>query len=377
MRLRILLACIGAACLVAAVSAQRFQAGVDAVRVEVFVRDGAASVSGLIAGDFELRDNGVPQAVELLKVDDLPVSAMLLLDTSNSVDGPALVNLKDAARAAVEALRPDDHAAVMTFASAVTLRRGWTKPSAEIYDAIAHAPQGGSTSLYDALFAALLLRDPEPGTRHLILLFSDGEDSASWLPRDAVTEAARRADSVVYTVTIRPPGAEVVLQYRSGVKLWSARQDARAMRPFAGRAAPAHWRVGTTTGGSQRTCRADAHTHEHHRRIPDGIRAWLHAAWSRRRRVARDCGHVEAEEGNGSGPQRLVRDFCGWPSEGLALDRTHRRLGSKGSMRQRVAMRKKKGHDGRSSPPWPPWPAMKRAGYLEGSGSRMPDSLKV
>ena len=233
MRHRLLLACIGVAGFTAGAGAQRFRAGVDAVRVEVFVRDAVAPVSGLAAEDFELRDNGVPQDVELLKVNDLPVSAMLLLDTSNSVDGPALANLKDAARAAVAALRPDDHAAVMTFASAVTLRSGWTRPSAAIDDAIARAPQGGSTSLYDALFAALLLRDPEPGTRHLILLFSDGGDSASWLPREAVTEAARRADSVVYAVTIRPPGAEVVLQYRSGVMLWNTPQDPRTQRPFA------------------------------------------------------------------------------------------------------------------------------------------------
>ena len=42
-----------------------FRAGVDAVYVDVFVTRGGHPVAGLRAEEFELRDNGVKQTVEL------------------------------------------------------------------------------------------------------------------------------------------------------------------------------------------------------------------------------------------------------------------------------------------------------------------------
>ena len=46
-----------------------------------------------------------------------------------------------------------------------------------------------------------MLRDPEPGRRNLLIVFSDGRDTASWLPDLAALDLATRADIVVYGVT--------------------------------------------------------------------------------------------------------------------------------------------------------------------------------
>lgn len=209
----------------------RFRSGIDVVTVDVLVTDGARTVTGLAADDFELRDSGVAQTIDTVSVDTVPVSMLLALDTSNSVEGLTLTHLKEAASAAVNALARDDRAAVLTFADAVTLRAPWGTPSAATHEAIAGATAGGSTSLYDATYAALTLRDDQPGRRPLVVLFSDGGDTSSWLPARAVLERARRTDAVVYLVALRTPRFDTRLEYRSGIELWSGNGGFPASTP--------------------------------------------------------------------------------------------------------------------------------------------------
>jgi len=206
-----------------AVQAQppRFKSGIDLVTVDVLVTDGPNAVTGLTADDFDVRDSGVVQTIDTISVDTVPVSMLLALDISNSVEGSTLAHLKVAASTAVNALAKGDRAAVLTFAEAVTLRAPWGLPSPAMDAAIAGATAGGSTSLYDAAYTALTLRDDEPGRRPLVVLFSDGGDTSSWLPSRAVLERARRSDAVVYLVALRQPRIDTRLEYRSGVELWS------------------------------------------------------------------------------------------------------------------------------------------------------------
>ena len=201
-------------------AAQRFRSGVDVVTVDALVTEGGRAVTGLKAEDFRLRDNGVLQEIDSVTVDEAPISMLLALDTSNSVEGPTLGHLQQAAVAAVDALAPSDRAAVMTFAESIKLRADWSAPAAATRTAIATAESGGATSLYDASYAALTLQDGMPGRRSYILLFSDGGDTSSWLPASALMERARRSDAVVYVVTRRTPRPDVRLEYRSGIELW-------------------------------------------------------------------------------------------------------------------------------------------------------------
>jgi VWFA-related protein len=204
-------------------AAQQFRSGVAVVSVDALVTEGGRAVTGLKAEDFQLRDNGVLQEIDSVAVDDAPISMLLALDASNSVEGPTLDHLKQAAITAVDALAPNDRAAVMTFAESVMLRADWSAATELTRKAIATAESGGSTSLYDAGYAALTLPDTLPGRRSYILLFSDGGDTSSWLPASALLERARRSDAVVYVVTRRAPRLDHRLEYRSGMELWTER----------------------------------------------------------------------------------------------------------------------------------------------------------
>jgi len=107
------LACVGGLT-VTAVAGQTFRTGVDAVAVDVLVTRDGRPVTGLTADDFSVRDNDVPQRIDAVLLEDVPITLLLVLDTSGSVGGAPLVQLRAAAEAAVEALRPDDRVGLVT-----------------------------------------------------------------------------------------------------------------------------------------------------------------------------------------------------------------------------------------------------------------------
>jgi VWFA-related protein len=199
---------------------QTFRSGVDAVRVDALVLDGNRPVAGLTAADFELWDSGVPQQVASATFEDVPLSLMLALDASSSVRGAPLEHLKQAAAAVSGLLKPADRAALLTFAEHVDLSCEWTADRAQLARAIAQTEAGGSTALHDGSFAALTLKDPSAG-RPLVIVFSDGEDTSSWLSGQTVIELARRSDAVIYGVGLRTaPGAQLgyMVDFRSGLQ---------------------------------------------------------------------------------------------------------------------------------------------------------------
>ena len=218
---RAVVAClIAAAGLGAAPAAQRFKTGAEAVRVDVLVTDGNRPVAGLRAEDFDLKDRGVAQQIDSIAFEDVPLSVMVALDTSASLQGQALIDLRDAASAAIRLLRLTDRAALLTFTHRVSIQTGWTNDHPQLDGALQAVKAGGATSLHDAAYAAITFSDNQPG-RRLVLLFSDGQDMSSWLPGQFVLEAAHRSDAVIYAIGLvsrsdRTPGFR--LDFRSGIQ---------------------------------------------------------------------------------------------------------------------------------------------------------------
>ena len=200
----LLAAGLGLACLsglgVTAVG-QTFRTGVDAVAVDVLVTRAGRPVVGLTADDFTVLDNDVPQQIEAVLLEDVPITLLLVLDTSGSVRGAPLVQLRTAAEAAAGVLRPDDRVGLVTFSHNLRLVVAPPSPPASLSDALRRVRASGGTALYDAAFAAFALRERTVG-RTLMLVFSDGDDTTSWLdPRD-VLKTAQRSDVVVYGVSL-------------------------------------------------------------------------------------------------------------------------------------------------------------------------------
>jgi Ca-activated chloride channel family protein len=186
----------------AAAQTPTFSAGIEAVRVDVLVTDGNQPLLGLGPADFEVRDSGVLQDVGLVSSEELPLNVILALDTSASVSGEPLDHLRSAGRALLDRLEPEDRAALVTFSHEVRLREALTRDLDRIREALAQARPRGETAVIDGSYAAMMLGETEIG-RDLLIVFTDGIDTSSWLTGDQVLDAARRSDVIVYGVSVR------------------------------------------------------------------------------------------------------------------------------------------------------------------------------
>ena len=179
-----------------------FSTKVAAVRVDVSVTQRGKLVPNLTAQDFEVRDNGVLQQVDLATFEQVPLNVHLALDLSHSVSGERLRDVKAAGQAVLDGMTPRDKALLLTFNHAVHLREPLTANLGQVRSALERAESSGDTALYDATYAAMVAGEADPG-RDLMLVFSDGRDTASWLEAETVLEAARRSDVVVYGISVR------------------------------------------------------------------------------------------------------------------------------------------------------------------------------
>jgi len=179
--------------------APTFSAKTDAVRVDVLVTDGGQPVRGLTASDFDVFDNDVPQQVDLVSFENVPLNVVFVLDESASLSGGRLDHLRAAGESVLDGLHPGDQSALVTFGDGVVVRSALTPDAGVVRRALAEAHPGGRTPLVDAAYTALLLGESDAG-RSLLILFSDGIDTVSWLTSEQVLRTAERSDAVVYGV---------------------------------------------------------------------------------------------------------------------------------------------------------------------------------
>ena len=182
-----------------------FSSRIEAVRVDVLVTDGGVPVRGLERGDFEVRDNGVLQQVDLVSFEQIPLNVILALDMSDSVAGDRLTRLRDASGAVLAGLKPEDQAALLTFNHVVQLGAKLTKNIDAVRRALDGPGFSGGTALVDTTYTGITIGESDAG-RALLIIFSDGLDTASWLSADKVLDAAKRSDVVAYAVATRSPG---------------------------------------------------------------------------------------------------------------------------------------------------------------------------
>ena len=226
-----LLACLATATLVQAQAS--FRSKVEAVEVDVAVMRGGTTVAGLTADNFVVTDNGVVQEVRATLLAAEPLRLTLMLDVSKSVSGSRLASLIKASRAMVHALRPADQVSLITFSHRVTSVVPMGHDRSALNDGLAMLAGDGATALRDAAYVGLATAS-DGHSRALLLLFSDGLDTASFLTEDTVLESAKRSNAVVHAVHFRPDAFLGRLAEISGGRTWSASSD-RQLEELFGR----------------------------------------------------------------------------------------------------------------------------------------------
>ena len=180
------------------------------VELPVEVRDGAGqAISGLSAGDFSVTEDGVPQ--QLLRcdrVENLPIRAALLLDTSASMES-ALGQVQQAAGGFLRsALKSGDRAALLQFSEKARVDVPFTGEIDKLVAGLAGLHAERSTALFDSLVFALDYMKGLAGPRALLVL-TDGGDKSSRFDFEQTLEAARRSGVVLYAIGLSIPRSEL------------------------------------------------------------------------------------------------------------------------------------------------------------------------
>ncbi len=176
-----------------------FRTTTEIVQVDVYVgRDGRA-VLGLGASDFELFEDGERQELDLVDAQNIPVHIALVLDTSGSVAGIRLSHLREAAIQLLDDLDDEDEAALISFSHHLKRDAELMRDKDQVRDAIEAVEAYGATAWHDALFVGLKTVE-NVEHRPMVLLFTDGIDTYSWLREEQMLPLVEQSQAVIYAI---------------------------------------------------------------------------------------------------------------------------------------------------------------------------------
>jgi Ca-activated chloride channel homolog len=177
----------------------RIETTLVTVPVSVMDRDGRY-VADLRKEDFHVYENGVEQPVAYFAAVDKPFTVVLTLDTSAST-WSKLSQIKEAALAFVEQLRPEDQVMVTSFARGFTVKCRPTTDRQKIRDAIEGTGKGLSTHLYDAMERLMGKELAGVEGRKAVVLFTDGVDAVSHhATYEGTVSLAEELDALIYPI---------------------------------------------------------------------------------------------------------------------------------------------------------------------------------
>ena len=138
----------------------------------------------------------VPVTVDVARMQKpTPPRVVLVVDTSGSMAGPNLEEVRRALSTFVADTSPAVQLGLLSYASRPQLLVAPTADRSRLLGAVAGLQAQGETSLYDAVDAGLTALGPR-GDRRLVVL-SDGEDNASRRTLAQAVDAGRRSGAVV------------------------------------------------------------------------------------------------------------------------------------------------------------------------------------
>lgn len=167
----------------------------------VTVTRGGEAVLDLPREAFTVRDEGKAQRIVTFERGDIPMTALLLVDASDSMRGRRLAAALAGARAFTRAMHPLDQASLLLFSDRVLHRTPFTGFAEVLEVGLGAVSAGGGTALADHLYLGLQLLEERQGRRVLVVL-SDGVDVASGLTMAQVGEVARRSSARVYWIRL-------------------------------------------------------------------------------------------------------------------------------------------------------------------------------
>ena len=194
---------------------------VNLVNLYMSVRDKQGFITNLRKDDCTVAEDKVPQTIKnFTQEKNLPLTIGILLDTSASQTNVLPLEQQSGATFLKEVLTPKDEAFLISFDINVDLLSDYTNRAGELKRSIDKATinsgagtgsvTGNGTArgtlLYDAVFLAANEKLRSEAGRKILVLLTDGEDQGSQETLKTATEAAQKANAIVYVILIADRG---------------------------------------------------------------------------------------------------------------------------------------------------------------------------
>ena len=180
---------------------QKIKVATNSVPVYVTVLDSDKHLMpDLTQDDFEILDNTKPQTINVFENTQTPITVTVMLDTSGSMT-LAIDFVKDGAEQFLLRLLPGDQAQVGEFNDKIRFHPGTFIDDRDrlVYLLKNELDFGYPTRLWDAVDESIDRLEPMDG-RRVVLVFTDGDDSASKTALAHVMDHARAKDVMIYAI---------------------------------------------------------------------------------------------------------------------------------------------------------------------------------
>jgi Ca-activated chloride channel family protein len=176
-----------------------FKSGTSIVPVLTTVTDNQGRlVPNLEQEDFTVLDNGKPQSITLFQNETQPFTVVVMLDFSFSMT-THLDLLKAATEQFILRMLPQDKGQVGAFSDKIQFSGEFTNDRDDLVAALRDLQFGNPTRLYDAIDASMdVLKDVEG--RKIVLVFTDGDDTASRRGMGDVLDKAKMTETMIYAI---------------------------------------------------------------------------------------------------------------------------------------------------------------------------------
>jgi VWFA-related protein len=158
-------------------------------------------VSGLEKENFRVFDEKVQQTITQFAMDDEPIAAGLVFDTSGSM-GDKLRRSRMAAAVFFRIADPEDEFFLVEFDSQPRLVVPLTRDTGRIEEELTFSRSKGSTALLDAIYMALQEMRKSQKNKKALLVISDGGDNNSRYTVSEVKKLIQESDVLIYAIGV-------------------------------------------------------------------------------------------------------------------------------------------------------------------------------
>jgi VWFA-related protein len=194
----------------------RVETNLVSLNVSVYSKKSRTQVSTLDQSDFAVSEDGHDESISFFATTEVPFDLVLLIDLSGSTSGKRDL-IKKTTRRFIEAARPSDRLAIVTFADSPTVIAPLTDDRKKLLESVNQIEGTGGSRVWDALKFTLdqIIGQQKNSRRKAIVFMTDGVDNAlgpgsagSEISFADLLEAVRHSDALIIPIYLDTEGRD-------------------------------------------------------------------------------------------------------------------------------------------------------------------------